>query len=239
MMAVFWQKVRDYRFLQLLLYILAFTLIMPLFQFDWLLQVFSDIFLLNALLVSLSTGPKPRRWQVLLWMLLGMALVFTSLSFFVANLAAQWWFLSLGLKIDIIFLVLCFVATLQYIFTGSRINLDKIFAAIVAYLMLSLIFAQLYGLIFLYQPHSFNLSWPTDKISLQLLHNTFIYYSVVVITTVGIGDIMPLTPLARTFTMLEAISGQFFVAILVGWLVGRFLYYESTPPPPPTEPPNL
>jgi voltage-gated potassium channel len=236
---VIWHRLQKLRFLQLLLYILVFTLIMPFFQFDWVLQLVSDIFLLNALLVSLSTGPQSRRWQAFLWILFGSSLLLTVFSIFATSPDAKWWFLSLGLKIDVIFLSLCLVAILQYVFAGSRINIDKIFAVIVAYLILSLIFAQIYSLIFMYQPHSFNLSWPTNLISLQLLHSSFIYYSIIVITTVGIGDIMPLTPIARTFTMIEAVTGQFFVAVLVAWLVGRFLYYESTPAPPPDRPPDL
>ncbi|TFG66017.1 MAG: two pore domain potassium channel family protein, partial [Nitrospirales bacterium] len=49
------------------------------------------------------------------------------------------------------------------------------------------------------------------------------YYSFVTITTLGYGDIIPVKPLVRTVAYLEAIVGQFYVAVLVAWLVGSYL----------------
>ena len=49
------------------------------------------------------------------------------------------------------------------------------------------------------------------------------YFSFITITTLGYGDLIPLKPLARTFAFLEAIVGQFYVAVLVAWLVGMYL----------------
>ncbi len=49
------------------------------------------------------------------------------------------------------------------------------------------------------------------------------YYSFVTITTLGYGDLTPLKPMVRTLAYLEAILGQFYVAILVAWLVGMYL----------------
>ena len=51
----------------------------------------------------------------------------------------------------------------------------------------------------------------------------FMYYSFVTITTLGYGDLTPVRPLARAVTYLEAIVGQFYVAVLVAWLVGMYL----------------
>ena len=47
-----------------------------------------------------------------------------------------------------------------------------------------------------------------------------IYYSFVTITTLGYGDITPLTPLARSLAILEAVVGQLYIAVQVAWLVG-------------------
>ena len=49
------------------------------------------------------------------------------------------------------------------------------------------------------------------------------YFSFVTITTLGYGDLIPVKPLARTVAFLEAIIGQFYVAVLVAWLVGMYL----------------
>jgi voltage-gated potassium channel len=46
------------------------------------------------------------------------------------------------------------------------------------------------------------------------------YYSFVTMTTVGYGDITPLSPPARTLAWLEAMMGQFYIAVLVAFVVG-------------------
>jgi voltage-gated potassium channel len=51
----------------------------------------------------------------------------------------------------------------------------------------------------------------------------FIYFSFVTITTLGFGDISPTLPVARFLVYLEAIIGQFYLAILVASLVGSRL----------------
>jgi hypothetical protein len=46
------------------------------------------------------------------------------------------------------------------------------------------------------------------------------YYSFITLATVGYGDVTPATALARTLAWIEAITGQFYLAVLVAGLVG-------------------
>ena len=48
----------------------------------------------------------------------------------------------------------------------------------------------------------------------------FMYYSFITLTTVGYGDITPVTGVARSFSLLEGIVGQTYMAVLVARLVG-------------------
>jgi voltage-gated potassium channel len=48
----------------------------------------------------------------------------------------------------------------------------------------------------------------------------WVYFSFITLTTVGYGDITPIAPAARSFVIVEALLGQFFVAVLVARLVG-------------------
>ena len=61
------------------------------------------------------------------------------------------------------------------------------------------------------------------------LHQGFLYFSVVTITTLGYGDITPIHPWARSAVMLEAIIGPLYLAILVARLVS--LGIETGKPP--------
>jgi len=46
------------------------------------------------------------------------------------------------------------------------------------------------------------------------------YYSFITMTTVGYGDILAITKSARALSILEAITGQLYLAIMIGRLVG-------------------
>lgn len=105
----------------------------------------------------------------------------------------------------------------QVLFTGI-IDGNKILGAICLYLLMGLIWALLYTLIQLDFPNSFNNMKETDQ--WYVLFPDFVYFSFVTITTLGFGDISPTLPVARFLVYLEAVVGQFYLAILVASLVG-------------------
>jgi len=73
-----------------------------------------------------------------------------------------------------------------------------------------------YNLIDLLQPGSFNVPDHFTR-SKGSFH---IYYSFITLTTVGYGDITPISGMARSLSMLEGIIGQSYMAVLVARLVG-------------------
>ena len=214
---------KELRFLQLIFYIVFFLLIFPTLSHDWLLRLFSGIFLLNTLLVSISAGGKEIRWKWLYWIFFGGAILFSILYVTPIYPELHPLFFILASTFDILLLLSCLGTILSFIFESPRVTPDTIFAAVVAYLMIAFTFGLIYLLLFFLAPQSFNLTPPTTVASIGLLQGTMLYYSLVIITTLGLGDIVPLTHLARLLTVLESMTGQFFVAILVAWLVGRFI----------------
>lgn len=50
--------------------------------------------------------------------------------------------------------------------------------------------------------------------------DNFIYFSFVTLTTLGFGDLLPVSPLARFLVYMEAVTGVFYMAIVVSSLVG-------------------
>jgi uncharacterized membrane protein len=69
-----------------------------------------------------------------------------------------------------------------------------------------------------FTPRLFQYSWITTDWS------DFIFYSFTTLTTLGYGDITPVSPAARSFAVLEAITGVFYAAVLVARLVGLLTY---------------
>ncbi len=108
----------------------------------------------------------------------------------------------------------------QVLFTGD-IDGNKILGAICLYLLMGLIWAVVYTLIELNFPTSFtNIKGTSEWFT---LFPNFIYFSFVTITTLGFGDISPLLPISKVIVYLEAVVGQFYLAILVASLVGSHM----------------
>lgn len=54
----------------------------------------------------------------------------------------------------------------------------------------------------------------------------YIYYTFITLTTVGYGDITPAMPLTKTLSMAIAVSGQFYVAVVIAIIVGKFSHQQ-------------
>jgi hypothetical protein len=106
---------------------------------------------------------------------------------------------------------------------GRRHIRHRIIGAIVAYLVIGLVWALVYGFIEVVEPGSFTIAdniaaWvesdPADK-----PFSVFIYFSFVTLTTLGYGDVTPVSDAARNLAWLEAMVGQLYLAIMIAGLV--------------------
>ena len=95
-----------------------------------------------------------------------------------------------------------------------KVTSQTILGAIAAYLLIGQVFAWLY----------FALPGLVDEAALNpgTADRLPIYYSYVVLTTVGFGDITPVDAIAQRLTILEALMGQIFLAVLVARLVSAY-----------------
>jgi hypothetical protein len=99
---------------------------------------------------------------------------------------------------------------------------DAIFGAVCGYLLLGIIWALVYSAVETASPGSFtsSASSKTPMVAGRLDRGVLSYYSFITLATVGYGDVTPATALARTLAWIEAITGQFYLAVLVAGLVG-------------------
>ena len=123
------------------------------------------------------------------------------------------------LQLGFIFLFLSlttFLACKQVLFTGD-VNGNKIIGAICIYLMMGLLWAFGFLLVEEIFPGSLaGLKHDDWHDNMQAV----VYYSFVTISTLGYGDITPTMPLARFLAYMAAVTGQFYIAILVASLIG-------------------
>ena len=124
----------------------------------------------------------------------------------------------------LVFLVISIGFTFRQIALEKDINSNRIVGAIAVYLMLGVVWAILYTLV--------NMTWPGafrgfDAGASTHWASEWLYFSFVTMTTLGYGDIAPVTALARFLAYLQAIVGQLYIAILVAGLVGSYVSRES------------
>jgi len=91
------------------------------------------------------------------------------------------------------------------------------------YLLVALMWAFVYTFLELVDPTSFNITLSQPQGYLLV----FQYYSVITITTLGYGDIAPVTEVAKAFAALEALVGQLYLVVVVAWLVGMHVSKKS------------
>jgi ion channel len=117
---------------------------------------------------------------------------------------------------------------LRSVFTGGHVTLNTICAALSVYLLLAVLWASLYALVELIEPGSFayNTAIGGETPSMQFGQDRSvipIYFSLVTLTTLGYGDITPVSPAASMLAVVEAVVGQFYLTVLVAWLVGMYI----------------
>jgi len=102
----------------------------------------------------------------------------------------------------------------------SSVTVDTIAAAVCVYLLLAVIWALFFSLIELTHPGSFASAGQQLARSPRTVHSELLYLSVVTLSTLGYGDVLPVTAQARMLAAIEAIIGQLYLAVLIARLVG-------------------
>ena len=163
-----------------------------------------------AIVVMLSL-----RWNAIILILLGLAAIVA--SFVISGEASPISVIMLRRGGEILtFLVLTWVVA-HAVYAPGRITFRRLQGAVVLYLNFATIFAAAYGLIWDLNSGAFaNLvvqGGGPEEIGSML------YFSFTTLTTTGYGDIVAVDPFARSLANLEAVLGQFFIAITVARLV--------------------
>lgn len=119
----------------------------------------------------------------------------------------------------------------------GRVTMDKIYGAVCLYLLLGLLWGYAYTFLEIADPGSFSFAGQSSPQALveqsdyRDLERELNYYSYVTLTTLGYGDITPITVRARQLAWMEAMLGQLFIAITVARLVGTHIASSATEDP--------
>jgi hypothetical protein len=106
---------------------------------------------------------------------------------------------------------------LRFIVLAPRVNTEILCAGVAGFLMVGLLWSPLYLIAAGLDPTAFRLP---DGITVNTY--TAFYFSFVTLCTVGYGDIAPVSKIARMLALSEAITGLFYMAMLISRLVSIY-----------------
>jgi len=117
---------------------------------------------------------------------------------------------------------------------SHRIRSNEIYGAISMYLLIGILFAEVYQLLLIWQPGALYFD-PGRFAAPQVIGDKLytrgpgdiIYYSFVTLGTVGYGDVTPSSPLARSLSLIEAVIGIMYVATMIARFVSIQISSES------------
>ena len=190
-------------------------------QGDLLESVLLTLVMVSAVLV---VGSR-RKVLILALVLLTPALAGKWINHFRPDLLPPAIFLAAAVA----FFAFVITRLLAFLVRAPRVDANVLCAGVAGFLMLALLWAPAYAAVARLNPHAFTLPSAPDAPATLDGFSAF-YFSVITLCTVGYGDIAPVSRVARMLAMTEAITGLFYMAVLISRLVSM---YSSTQPAPP------
>jgi len=178
-----------------------------------LMDIFTDIFFACALIAGLhAVKGQPNQFRVVILLIITITLL--SVLHYTLKIPALD---RLQLGLGAVFFIQMLVMIATHIKNENEVTFDLIMAAACTYVLIGMVWSYSYYFLEIFHPGSFKAA---DKPLEDLWY--FYYYSFVTLTTVGYGDIVANTKPAQALTILEAIVGQLYLAILISRLVGLY-----------------
>ena len=213
----------------------------------------APLFLCGTLFFLLFFGPVLNKTEVILIFLLGLStkiiahkkikryfliflacllvpLFFIFLAYFLGLLEAtdQRILTSISLHVGIVaFLALYAIESLEEMMSSSQATFTEVVSALNTYMIFGLIYGEIYAMVAYFQKDSFNI---TEIIFAAAIHRSpiedswpYIYFSFITQTTLGFGDITPISHFAQVITISQGIFGQFYIAIVLAYLLHNYI----------------
>ena len=214
-------KFRTYRYTYLFIAILAQLTLLPLLEKMGRTLV-PLLFLLIVFTVLWTLDIR----RIFFWLCLGLGFVGTvvKLIALMLNLPVKeaFYLTLIGLSVNVLFLMIVIVTFLTKIFSEDRVTGESIKGGISIYFLLGYLWLYLYSLVLLVNPEA--ISFPAHASELSYV----LYFSFTTLTTLGYGDITPVSFMARNLTILESTIGQIYLSVLIARLVGLQLVHRAT-----------
>src|SRR5271156_6089721 len=135
----------------------------------------------------------------------------------------------LNIVLSFVFDVFVVVVIFRRVFTKEQPNSETVFGALCIYLLVGFTFASIYGMVAAIQPKAFYLD-PVTNLHAIPDRFDFIYYSFATMTSLGAVGITAVSAPARSLSVIEAIIGVLYLAVLIARLMGAYRYPSASGP---------
>jgi voltage-gated potassium channel len=213
-----WSWYRTKHFVIVCSLMIGLIIIDSVIQGDWakyLLTMLLIVFIAAQISRIVFSKVKDERQRIVLTAILSTAVL--ALEFYLIFIAEG----DKGVSRFFIILFAVGVASMvRSLFTSDRVDMNMVFAGILGYLLLGVLGAG----IFMYVDHHIDMAFTIlgQEGDLTTSAQSF-YFSLVTMTTLGYGDIVPRTDQARVAASLLAVAGQLYVAIVISRLVALYM----------------
>ena len=206
----------------LLLFLVVFFILTPFFSEGNYARLALDLSLIYLLAVSVFMCSNDRRFLIIALIL---ALPGT-LRIFYPTMEIE----VVTICFNCLFFAFVIFTLLRAVFSTHVITRDIIFAAISVYILVGIFYGLAFILLEYFVPGSFSgVEHEGETYSFYTeFGEDMIYYSFVTLTTLGYGDISPVTQPAKFLSILEALIGQIYLTVMIARLIGLHLKYEQS-----------
>lgn len=201
-------------FFVVILFVVAIYVLAETYAGDDWASIPISLLVYGAVLIAIrGTGGSQRLFNAhLLLMIPALGLTLAGVLFDVGGLLGPGNILTTALSITAPFMIL------KWVLTERRVNSNVIFAAVSVYLLIGVVFGTVFSWLAYVNEEAF-----VPEQVVETGDSSLFYYSFVTLTSLGIGDISPVSGVARALTVVEALLGQVYLVVLIARLVAMHI----------------
>jgi hypothetical protein len=202
------------RFIYIIFAIMLVLLVYPFIRpFGLIGHLFSTLFIAMIPLSSALALTGDRKQAIIILLIAAPFVILDGYNFFLTDRILSVVAASFA---TILYLYIVFLL-LRNLLSIRVVTADLIYCAVSIYLLIGIMWAGIYNIVEGISPGSF--SGTSETVDL-------IYFSFVTLTTVGNGDVVPLSVLGKRLAVFEAAMGSIYMAVIIAMIVGRYMVMQ-------------
>ena len=198
----------------LIVLVIFAAFVLPLLPVKWQGLIFRTVYSLIYILAVLSLEKRGNRLLTLFFTTFLLEWISSIFNLEIIHIISR--------SANVIFFLVIVALLIRQIAQSKEVTASVIMDSITGYLLLGLVYSIFITIIIEKSPGSYS-NIPVDMVQQNGVDASVpLYYSFVTIASLGYGDICPVKPLSRSLATFIAVSGQFYMAVIVALLVGKF-----------------